>query len=70
MGKNQEIKGAIHNRKKTIFGEPADISQALLHFSTEELFCYYIQVVMEGQDIDIRSILEEQIINFCRQNIV
>lgn len=59
---NEMIQLAIDNRSITHYGIYSDISTALENFSVEQLFRYYLDVIMKGHNVCIRDYLENQII--------
>lgn len=59
---NEMIQSAIDNRTITHYGIYADISTALDRFSVDQLFKYYLEIVMKDHDVCIRDYLENQII--------
>lgn len=62
MATNEEIKFAIENRKKSHHALCSQVSVAIEKFSTADLFRYYVEEVMKGHDLCIRSYIEEKII--------
>lgn len=62
MAEIAEIKKAIENRKRSHRGIYSDVGIVLEQFSTEELYHYYLEEVMQGHDGCIRSYLENEII--------
>ena len=60
---NERIRNLIENRTKTHHGIYSDIGTALENVSTADLIRYYIEVVQNGNDGDVRYYVEQQIIS-------